>query len=442
MSMNQNEEARAQHAVIGIQNAEGEFQPTTDPRTEWFDEAGLGLFVHFGISAVFGNCDLSWGMVQKWPWGKPVSTIEKPTPRQYYEIGPRDFTAENYDPEPWLRKAVEAGFKYAVLTTKHHDGYTLWPSKYSEYGVQHSLQGRDLVGPFVNACLKLGLKVGLYYSAPDWAFNHEYRNFTAEKGKYLDIDLNERGPIEPMPEEHAKAYAEKVRGEVFDLLDRYHVDVLWFDGHGEFPEGYPDPFTVEELRAKQPWMLINPRFFKGGDFKTPECAFPAEPIEGRWEYCDQLNNCGWGYTVHPYKTVGWFTEKLCKTRAWGGNFLANVGPDAAGQLPNDYYLRMRDIRTWMEAHREALFDGIEPGMKEERINTWLTKRGSEGIWYAHILPSEGLKEITITDCKTAPRECTLLSNGQSVEYTYFDGTMTISTEGLSSDCVEIIKIEW
>ena len=156
--MDMNNEAALQHQLIGVHDGVGgSFTPNDHPGTAWYPNAGLGMFVHFGISSVFGACDLSWGMIDQYPWGGRISTRPRPTPRQDYEQGTAEFTAENYQPEKWLSKAKELGCKYAVLTTKHHDGYTLWPSKYSELGVQHSLGGRDLVKEFVDACEKLGL---------------------------------------------------------------------------------------------------------------------------------------------------------------------------------------------------------------------------------------------------------------------------------------------
>ena len=132
----------------------------------------------------------------------------------------------------------------------------MWPSKYSEYGVQKSLENRDLVKPFVDACKKYGLKVGLYYSAPDWYFDREYVNFSGTKGVVMDIDLNVREKLPDMTWEHAEKLSVKIRSEVYDLLDRYDPDIIWFDGINRFPRA-SEPFTPLDLLKKDPHLIIN-----------------------------------------------------------------------------------------------------------------------------------------------------------------------------------------
>jgi len=351
--LSSHKEAAAEHAIIGAAAISKPFERNTHPGAQWFPAAGLGLFLHWGIASVFGNTDLSWGMMEDWVWDAPLPGYPKVTPRQYYEEGIAKFHPDKFEPEKILGAAAEAGFKYAVLTTKHHDGFTLFPSKYGEFGAAHSLHGRDLVGEYVDACRKAGMKAGLYYSPPDWYFNRDYMSFNTNKrpdGTRIlkNFDLQPIDKLSVMSPEHKKAYTELVRGQTLELLTRYgKIDIIWFDGRG-VEENDPDPITIEEIRALQPQILINPRMHGKGDFSTPECQIPKEAPEGWWEVCHLLNDHGWGYTVHPYKSFEWWRETYETVHGMGGNFLTNVGPMPSGELPDVYYERMAQIKAYLE----------------------------------------------------------------------------------------------
>lgn len=350
--MSDHKAASAEHEIIGATAVSGAFERTTHPDAQWFATAGLGVFFHWGIAATFGNTDLSWGMIEDFPWDVPTPGYHKVTPEEYYREGMKNFDPHSYDPRKWIAAAAEAGARYAVLTTKHHDGYTLWPSEDTEIGVGQSLGGRDLVAPFVEACREYGLKVGLYYSPPDWYYNRHYMSFNAKTmspskpGPYKDFYLNPMDKWPAMPPEHKKAYSEHIRKQTVELLTRYgKIDVIWFDGRGVDPDD-PDPITVEEIRALQPGIVINPRMHGVGDFSTPECQIPETAPEGWWEVCHLINDHGWGYTVHPYKSFEWIVETYRKIRSLGGNFLANAGPMPNGEMPAEYYERMKQLAEW------------------------------------------------------------------------------------------------
>lgn len=133
---------------------------TTHPDAQWFDDAGLGMFIHWGISSVDGTGELSWSMMAR-------SENEQPATDAYFEQAER-FSPDHYDPDDWLAAAKRAGMEYAVLTTKHHDGFAMWPSEYGDFSTTEYCDGRDLVGEYVAACRRHGIKVGFYFSFPDW----------------------------------------------------------------------------------------------------------------------------------------------------------------------------------------------------------------------------------------------------------------------------------
>ena len=169
-------QAADQHDVIGVaatqENASG---PVGTP-DHWFPQAGLGLFIHWGLASIPGNLDLSWGMMKNTPWDASFQNSNKLTPAAYFALA-KQFNPTNYHPDRWLKAAKDAGFGYAVLTTRHHDGFALWPSKHGDFNTRTYLNGRDLVREYVDACRRQGLKVGFYYSPPDWYFERQYRSF-------------------------------------------------------------------------------------------------------------------------------------------------------------------------------------------------------------------------------------------------------------------------
>ncbi|MEO0055604.1 MAG: hypothetical protein RLZZ50_1551, partial [Verrucomicrobiota bacterium] len=325
---------------------------------QWFGQCPLGLFIHWGIPSVHGDLDLSWAMVAN------LGRDAKVTPREYWALANR-FRAEDYDPGRWLRAARAAGFDHAVLTAKHHDGYALWPTETTDLGVRTHLGGRDLVGEYVAACRAAGLRVGLYFSGPDWWLDREYRNFNYRSPGGIGnsslpsipgrvaYDLDHR-PWNP-PEAPAALLAEnrvRCRRQLVELLTRYgRIDVLWFDG------GCGSDISIEDIRSLQPGIVVNNRgncrwraaadgrVFPG-DFYTVEFGEAPERPPGWWEQLRIWNEPCWGYTraneTH-YAPAEDIAAQIRRTRAWGGSYLLNVGPRANGTLPDPYYRGLEQL---------------------------------------------------------------------------------------------------
>src|SRR3954466_6227653 len=249
--------AKAEADTIGnAQMKESEAGNHTDhPEAQWFGDAGLGLFLHYGISSVKAM-NISWPMipgralankriddpaereriVREGDWnlnGKPNAI----TPNEYWEMA-KDFNPTDFNPDKWLKAAKEAGFTYAVLTAKHHEGFALWPSAYGDFNTKNYIGGPDLIKEYVEACRRNGLKVGLYYSPPDWHFDRDYMSFLYGGAKKLNPELPSLdGDLKPRTgkpsgedvKKHEAAFAELVKGQVEELLTNYgKIDLLWF----------------------------------------------------------------------------------------------------------------------------------------------------------------------------------------------------------------------
>ncbi|HZG75224.1 MAG TPA: alpha-L-fucosidase [Paenibacillus sp.] len=335
--------ADQQHAMIQSKSsfaAQRPFRRNEHPGAQWFGEGSIGLFVHWGLSSVSAKVDLSWGMIADTPWD--TDPARKMTPEAYFALAEK-FRPRAYDPDAWLKAAKEAGFRYAVLTTKHHDGFALWPTRYGDFHTGRYTDSADFVRPYVEACRKNGLKVGLYYSPPDWYFQRHEMSFRFQsKGTPESPHYGLRHePIEiaPPSAERIDAYKKHIRGQIEELLTNYGtIDLLWFDGG-------PEALSIDDIRAMQPSIVVNSRMHGYGDYETPERTMPTSAPDGWWELCDIWpEGSGWGYTEpHRYQPTEWVLSRWAQVKALGGNYLINVAPNADGELPPEYYERMREL---------------------------------------------------------------------------------------------------
>ena len=344
-------EATSQHEIIGYTNGGAPFERTSDPGAEWFfSPTQLGLFIHFGISTVHGDCDISWGMMDN-PERKAKGNGWL-TPYDYWKQA-EVFDPKKFDPERWLSAVKEAGFSYAVFTTRHHDGYAMWPSDAGDFSTKQYMHGRDLVGEYVRACRAVGLKVGLYYSPPDWRFNQKYMSFMigSRSEKYpdrpnKDIYHHPIGDIPEMPDEHYAAYADYVNAQVRELLTRYgKVDLLWFDGA---PKRTDKIITIEEIRELQPSIVVNDRLWGVGDYDTKyECRMPSErPSAKYWEACECWHvGGGWSYVKNAdkFRPLDYMVDHYSIVKKFGGNYLPNIAPDRDGVVPEGFYEACREF---------------------------------------------------------------------------------------------------
>jgi alpha-L-fucosidase len=394
------------------------------PLAQWFPEAGLGLFIHWGMASVNATGDLSWCMLANKPWKD--ATI---TPNNYYAQANR-WNPDKMDYNKMLKKAKDAGVTYAVMVTKHHDGFTLWPSAFSDMGTKKSLGGRDFVKEFVTACRKNNIRVGLYYSPPDWWFERKYKSFSY-KGPALDMD-HKPVVLPDKPADYEQKRKEHVQKQVRELLTNYgKIDLIWFDGgKGEI--------SNEEVRQLQPGIVVNRRNGGGGDYGDSEGKLPEKRFSGWFETCETCwPSNKWSYT----EDFGWDTapqviSELVKLRAWGGNLLANVGPKADGSVPEKALSAWKEMAAWMKFNRESVI-GTTGGPWPEKVNVPVTMK--KGVAYLHFLPE--MNEELIWRNAPEPAKVFLLKNNKPIPFNYQNGTLKIKlTADQRSNNDDVIKL--
>ncbi|MEI7828525.1 MAG: alpha-L-fucosidase [Prolixibacteraceae bacterium] len=301
-----------------------------DNRIKWWKEARFGMFIHWGVYSVEGRGE--WIMYQEHiPYGEYRKLAENFNPREF-------------NPAKWIAIAKEAGMKYIVLTTRHHDGYCLYDSQVSDFTSVKVGPGRDLVAEFANECHKAGMKMGFYYSLTDWHFPG-----VLPQGY-------------PRSAEIMNPLVKQAHAQIRELLTNYgKVDILWFDGMatGDTAVWHSNKL-IRMARQLQPSILINDRAGTNEDFVTPENVVTAN--NQPWESCYTMNRT-WGYAPndHNYKPVAELIRLLTSCASQGGNFLLNVSPDGEGNIPRRQIESLREIGKWMKLHGAAVYNaGLSP----------------------------------------------------------------------------------
>ena len=410
---------------------------TTHPDAQWFEGAGLGLFVHWGLSSVNADGELSWSMMAR-------EETDEPATAEYFEQAER-FDPDQYDPDEWLASAQRAGMEYAVLTTKHHDGFAMWPSEYGEFGTAEYCDGRDFVGEYVDACRRHGVKVGFYFSFPDWNHPHwpaEARE-TYEGLRSFTADTN----VSREPEELARLdeYQQSIQGQLRELLTRYgDVDLLWFDTPDFFWSGVNEDRIgdmYQLARELQPHLVINGRgtYTHHGDYRTPENELPEDPITGWWELCQTWGE-SWGYqSDDEYRDMDWTLERLAETVAGGGNLLLNVGPTADGTLADEVYDRLDALAEWMETGEPSV-KGVDAGPRPPRSDLPITR--GDATWYIHVLAGATDGDRIELSAVPEPRSVRVLRSGERLEYDHANTALSISLPDERPTANEVIAVSW
>ena len=346
----------------------------TKGKTDWFVHDRFGMFIHWGLYA----------MPARHEW---VKQREELTDEQYDPYF-RYFNPVRFDPDRWAELAAAAGMKYMVITSKHHEGFCLWDSQFTDYKATNTPWGADLLKEVVRAFRSRGLKVGFYYSLIDW----HHPDFTVDRVHSLrnhpDRASLNRG-------RDMKRYREYMKNQVRELLTNYgKIDVIWYDFSYPGDDGKGrDDWDSEGLealsRSLQPDIIINNRLDlpSSADIYTPEQFQPREwvRVDGEpvvWETCQTFSG-SWGYhrDEATWKSPGQLIRMLVNTVSTGGNLLMNVGPTALGELDARAEDALEIYRDWMAQHSEAIYDCTASALSAPQ-DCRLTQNGD--LLYVHI----------------------------------------------------------
>lgn len=355
--------------------------------TEWFVHDRFGMFIHFGLYAAPAR--------HEW-----VQSYEKIQPRDYQKYFDH-FNPDLFDAKEWARKAKAAGMKYAVLTTKHHEGFCLFDSAFTDYKITNTAFGRDLVKEYVEAFRAEGLKVGFYYSLIDWHHPEFAIDFIHPLSVLPDAE-------EINAKRNMKKYNEYMRNQVTELLTNYgKIDILWLDfSYDGDPNGAPwlkkgkhkEDWEAEKLiavaRSLQPELIINNRADVEQDLWTPEQLQPEEWVKHEetgelvtWEACQTFSG-SWGYyrDEQTWKSPEQLIAMLIKTVALGGNLLMNVGPTARGYFDKRADKALEAFGEWMKYNSRSIYGCTMAEKEFETPNGCRLTQSEDGKrLYIHLL---------------------------------------------------------
>lgn len=298
-------------------------------RMQWFTDAKFGMFIHFGLYSSLGGVYKDQPVDGYAEWIQSTADI----PSDEYAQLIRSWNPKDFDADKIVRLAKDAGMKYLIITTKHHEGFCLWDSEYTDFDIASTpVKGRDFIKELSDACKKYGVRFGTYYSIIDWHHPSQERNAEGKDGwgRWAQISMKPGRKAE---------YVTYMKNQIKELVQKYDSDVLWFDAD------WVDWWTLEDgkdlyqyIRSLKPSILISNRVAKRAEFKkdfgTPEQEHPGDKQDHYWEACYTLNE-SWGYKIHDtqWKSAENVLQKLSEINSNGGNLLLNIGPDGQGRVP-------------------------------------------------------------------------------------------------------------
>jgi alpha-L-fucosidase len=330
-------------------------------RMKWFGEARLGLFIHWGPYSIAAG---QWPGRENKRRGEWIM-LEENVPSAEYEKLARQFNPVKFDAKAWVEVAKAAGFKYLVITTKHHDGFCLFPSKLTDYDISDATSfGRDPIKELAAACHEAGIVFCVYYSVADW----HHPEFPAKysqpaRDPKTDARSTERGfHGAPNPGADISKYADYMRGQVRELLTNYGpVGIVWFDGGGALrvpnrAELIKGDELVRMIHDVQPATLVNNRAGVMADYGTPEQRIPGGRTVEPFEVCMTLNR-KWGYNRfdREWKPASLVVRNIADIVSKGGNYLVNVGPTGEGEIPPEDVAILKQVGRWTHANAEAIY---------------------------------------------------------------------------------------
>jgi len=397
---------------------------------EWFQQARFGLFIHWGLYSLLG--DGEWVMFNR---RIPVSDYEKLA---------RFFNPIAFNPQEWVSLAREAGMRYIVITSRHHDGFSLFATQATDYNVVKATPyGRDILKMLAEECHRQGIKLGFYYSLLDW--HHPDYAPRTPLGELL----------KPASKGDWQRYLEFMKSQLRELLTNYgEILCIWLDGHWDSPRAdwrYDELYSL--IHSLQPQVLIGNNHhlapFPGEDFQMFEKDLPGgrtqafnvgQPVSSLpLEMCETINN-SWGFNLNDrhYKSPKELIQLLVKASGYDANLLLNVGPMPNGEIQREFVDRLLEVGRWLRLYGEAIY-GTRGG--PIRPQPWGVTTRKDHFVFVHLLDYED-EALFLPGFNQPLKGASLLKNGQKVSFRLLPEGLILNLRGLEKDPIDtIIRLE-
>jgi alpha-L-fucosidase len=383
-------------------------------RMKWWTDARFGMFIHWGLYALPARHE----------WVKNAERMTNEQYQKYFEM----FNPDMWDPHEWAKMAKAAGMKYVVLTAKHHEGFCMFDSKFTDYKSTNTPYGKDIVKEYVEAFRAEGLKVGFYYSLLDW----HHPDYTIDSNHPLR-QISDSAYARLNKGRDMTKYREYIKNQVRELLTNYgEISIIWFDfsfpgKHGKGHDDWDSENLLKMARSLQPGIIVDDRLdldnLEGGwDFTTPEQVQVAKwpEVNGKrvpWETCQTFSG-SWGYYRDEYtwKSPAQLLELLIESVSKGGNLLLNVGPTARGVFDSRAQDRLKAIGDWMKFNNRSIYGCTEaPEGITAPANTLLTYNPVAKRLYIHLL-AYPLGSLTLSNIGDKVKYIQFLNDASEIRY--------------------------
>lgn len=348
----------------------------------------FGMFIHWGIYALKG-------------WHEQYRLRLKPDRSEYSKLAD-EFNPVKYNPTEWVMLAKNAGMKYICFTAKHHDGFCMWNTKFTDFNIMNTPYGKDVLKQLADACNEHNIELSIYYSIPDAYHPNAYNPLSSHQLPPEESDIPDM-----------VLYREYIRNQITELMTNYgKIYTLFWD----ISPKIHDPSLNELVRSLQPDILINDRGFDDGDFSTPERSVPdGGTFTKLTEACQSVGKQSWGYRVdEDYYSIKFLMQSILKIMLMGGSYLLNVGPMADGRIPDKAEDMVKKIGHWYTNIKESVTDCVIINDMFDSSDFYVTKR--DNVIYLHFIKDLQASGITLSPLYTLPKKVTLLNDNSPLKF--------------------------
>ena len=398
--------------LVSTSGINGQYFNSKVERLEWWKDARFGMFVHWGPVSIKGT-EIGWSRGREWP-------VEE------YDALYKQFNPVKFDALEWVRIAKAAGMKYIVFTSKHHDGFCMWDTKYTDFNIMNSPFKRDVMKELSEACRKEGIALGFYHSTCDW--------------HHPDFPLTSPGGSVKRETSNLDRYTEYLKNQSVEILKNYGpLLVMWYDVPQQF-DSIRGQGVIDHIRKIQPDVLVNNRTGARGDFDTPEQRVGNFQIDRPWETCMTIAR-QWAWKPDDdVKSLEQCLHSLIRSAGGDGNLLFNVGPRPDGTIEPLQVERLKDMGKWLEKYGFSIYETRGGPFKPTDWGV-STRKGNKV--FLHILKWSGENPaITIPEIGSAVKSVKLADGGK-VKFTKTGNTYLIEFDGrLIQPVNTIVEIEY